>query len=162
MPHVRNSNSAWVVLQRNGPSAYQHIISALEGRRLQQEDEGLHPSARPLYRVPAIKILLGSVRNELRLAMSKIREKPSAMSWSQVSPASTCRACRIATVEHAAQLPNQFEFSGRQPAVYACTSSSEDSAVQQHRFVCNPAHSRLRAVDQVILAGMTNLNDTGC
>lgn len=73
------------MLQRNGPSAYQHVISALEGRRLQQEDEGLQPTCKPLYKVTGIKMLLASVRNELRLAKSKVPGKTSVMSWSQVA-----------------------------------------------------------------------------
>ena len=73
-----------LILQRNGPSAYQHVISALEGRRLQQEDEGLQPTSKPLYKVTGIKMLLASVRNELRLAKSKVPGKTSVMSWLQV------------------------------------------------------------------------------
>lgn len=76
---------AVVLLQRNGPSAYQHVISALEGRRLQQEDEGLQPTLKPLYKVSGIKMLLSSVRSELRTAKSKIPGKTGSMSWSQVN-----------------------------------------------------------------------------
>lgn len=80
--------NCWIMclltLQRNGPSAYQHVISALEGRRLQQEDEGLQPTSKPLYKVTGVKMLLASVRNELRLAKSKVPGKTSIMSWLQV------------------------------------------------------------------------------
>ena len=79
-----NDTSALLILQRNGPSAYQHVISALEGRRLQQEDEGLQPTSKPLYKVTGVKMLLASVKNELRMAKSKVPGKTSVMSWLQV------------------------------------------------------------------------------
>lgn len=71
-------------MQRNGPSAYFTLISALERRRQEQEDAGLQPTSKSLYKVTSIKRILGSVVNEHRAAKSKVPEKNSTLSWRQV------------------------------------------------------------------------------
>lgn len=71
-------------MQRNGPSAYFTLISGLERRRQEQEDAGLSPISKSLYKVTSIKRIIGSVVNEHRAAKSKVPEKNSTLSWNQV------------------------------------------------------------------------------
>ncbi len=71
-------------MQRNGPSAYFTLISGLERRRQEQEDAGLSPTSKSLYKVTSIKRIIGSVVNEHRAAKSKVPEKNSTLSWNQV------------------------------------------------------------------------------
>lgn len=82
--HTIKETAQPVNLQRNGPSAYFTLISGLERRRQEQEDAGLSPISKSLYKVTSIKRIIGSVVNEHRAAKSKVPEKNSTLSWNQV------------------------------------------------------------------------------
>ena len=71
-------------MQRNGPSAYFTLISGLERRRQEQEDAGLSPTSKSLYKVISIKRIIGSIVNEHRAAKCKVPDKNSTLSWNQV------------------------------------------------------------------------------
>ena len=94
--HASGLCSTWHVLQRNGPSAYFTLISALERRRVEQEDAGLNPTSKSLYKVTSIKRILASVVNEHRAAKSKVPDKNSTISWAQVKVNSPSpHACQV-------------------------------------------------------------------
>lgn len=73
-------------IQRNGPAACYHLLSALERRRQEQEDAGLKPTplAKSLYKVTNIKRILASIVNECRAARNQVPSKNSSISWDQV------------------------------------------------------------------------------
>ena len=76
------------MMQRNGPSAYFTLISALERRRQEQEDAGHDTTHKSLYKVTSIKRIVASVVREHRAAKSRIPEKNTSLCWPQVSNSS--------------------------------------------------------------------------